>query len=229
MLTLFAPSRLVKADILLERPPTVQDGYYYVWGSSLAPAGDSWMTLDDIRLSTDSVVTGISWQGMYLRPDPSTGDIIDGTPNTYSWYLGIYKSGGTASFPYDLVASQFVDASAVTTTLGGTTYWGSNKVNYYNESVDLTTGFSLEANQTYYLAIYSLGTSTSDGWLWLSGTGGNGVSYQYSSAYDATFTRELDRTFTLTGHAIPEPPSFALVAIGILGLAGWRALGGRLA
>jgi hypothetical protein len=103
---------------------------------------------------------------------------------------------------------------AGTTTFDNSTGDISN-VSYYNESAQLSTGFTLNANQTYYLGIFSFNStdSTTDEWSWMSGTGGDGVSSQFQN-YDGTNTQvNLDRTFSLSG-TVPEPSSLILTAIG---------------
>jgi hypothetical protein len=223
VVALFVPSQVDAASLYIQAPSL--PGGYTTWTSGFVDSSmNYYSTLDNFSLSSTSILTGISWQGDYLQFDPSTGNNLNGAPNTTQWRFAIYTAGGTSSFPFTLVTQQIVPASSVTETFAGTTGFfnpGSGTttiINYYNESVTLS-GITLQAKQTYYLGIFSFNNGSGDAWSWTSSNTGDGVSYQYNTFDNATLTRSLDRTFSLSGNVVPEPSSFAmaLLGAGILG------------
>lgn len=205
-----------EAGILYTQPPTVGTGTYTTWTSAYTDSFfDYYQTLDNFQISSNATIGSISWQGMYLNYDSSTGTYSNGSPNTNDWVISLYTAGGSAAFPYTLYATETVAASAVTETLAGTATFDGTTVDYYNESVTLPTGFVIQASQTYYLSIFSDNGGSTDSWSWLSGSGGDGISYQYSSYSNSTGSVPLDRTFTLYSAAVPEPSGLILGLIGI--------------
>jgi hypothetical protein len=213
-----------EADMLYSQPPTVGDGTgpYTTRTSSFTDGQlDYLQTLDNFQVSDSSTITSIHWQGMYLLYDPGSGTYSNGTPDTNNWIISVYTDGGTSNFPFSLVASQTIPAGNIIETPAGKTSFGSATVDFYNDSVVLPSWFSVQGNQTYYLSIFSDNGGSSNLWTWMSGSGGDGSSGQYSSFLNATSALAGDRTFTLNGAAVPEPSSVLLGTIGAAGVLGY--------
>ncbi len=210
------------AGTLYSQPPTVGSGGYTVWYSSFYDAyGDFYQVLDNFQVGTSSTIQAISWQGMYL--DNANGMVTNGTPNGGDWIIGLYSAGGPGDFPFTLVTSETFAASNVTEALGGQANFGSATVDYYNEMAQLPTGIALQAGQTYYLSIFSSNTEPSSAWGWMSGSGGDGMSWQYDGVNDVTNVLSNDEAFTLYGASVPEPSSGLLAAIGLACAGGYLA------
>jgi hypothetical protein len=209
----FAPR--CEAGVLYSQPPTVQSGSYETWTSAYTDSFlNYYQTLDNFQISSAATIGSISWQGMYVNYDPTTG-YSNGSPNTNNWDIALYTGGGPPDFPFSLYASESIPASAVTETFAGTTNFEGVTVDYYNVSVALPTEISIQGGQTYYFSIFSDNGGSTDSWSWLSGSGGDDTSWQYSTYSDATVMRSDDRTFTLYSSAIPEPSSFLLGMLGV--------------
>lgn len=199
------------AGTLYSQPPTVGDGSgpYTAWTSSFTdPSLDFLQTLDNFQVSADGTIASIDWQGIYLLYDPNTGQYSNGTPNTNDWIITLYTSGGAPDFPFTQVASETIGAGGFSETPAGTTIYGSSTVDFYDESAVLPTPISIQGGQAYYLSIFSDNGGSSNIWLWMSGSGGDGSSWQYDGTLDSTTTVSGDRTFTLA--AVPEPPGLIL-------------------
>jgi hypothetical protein len=216
------------ADTLYSQPPDVSSGGYYVWTSSFYDSNDDfYQVLDNFKVGSSSTIQAISWQGMYL--DNGGGVLTNGTPNGGDWIIGLYTAGGPSDFPFTLLTSETIAASDVTETLGGQTSLGSATVDYYNEVAQLPLGIALQAGQTYYLSIFSSNSEPSSLWGWMSGSGGDGASWQYDGVNDATNPLPNDEAFTLYGNAVPEPSGGLLAAIGLACAGGYLARWSRAA
>ncbi len=213
-------SAQARAEVVFDKPPSPPDFYDTYASSNLNAAGDYALVVDDFTLAKDSTVNGISWRGMYLKTDPTTGAYENAAPNSTGWFFGIYVDGGSSSFPFSLIGYTSVGADAVTETLAGTAPFGNTTVDYYNESVTFDGEFTLGANFKYYLAIYSFNAGDGTFFSWNSSNVGDGTSSDYYSVTNATTTVGLDRTFSLSNSAVPEPSSLALAGLGALGIVG---------
>lgn len=217
-----------EAGVLYTQPPDIGPAGYTTMLSAYTDSSlGYYRALDNFQVSSDATIGSITWQGMYLNYDPSTG-YTAGLPNTRDWVISLYTAGGPSDFPFTLVATETVAASDVTETLAGTTSIGSPSRNYYDESTTLSPGFAIQGGQTYYLSIFSDNGGSKDSWSWLSGSGGDSSSWWYSTYSDSTDRVPFDRTFTLYSAAVPEPSGLLLGLMGVLGsVASVRMIDGR--
>ncbi len=207
-----------EAGELYSQPPMVSSGSYTTWSSAYTDTSlDYFQTLDNFEVSSSATLGSLTWQGMYLNYN---GAYSNGAPDTVNWLILLYTGGGGSNFPYTLYASETVSAASATETLAGTTNFENISVNYYNESLSLPTGIAIQGGQTYYLSIFSDNGGSTDSWSWMSGTGGDGTSYQYDSYNNSTYSKLFDRAFSLYAAPapVPEPSSIFLGLIGFTGL-----------
>jgi hypothetical protein len=203
-----------EAGVLYSQPPEVGSGSFTTYTSAYTDSFlNYFQSLDNFQISSNNAISSLSWQGMYLNFDPTNG-YSNGVPNTNNWVISLYTFGGPSSFPFTLYASETVAASAVTETLAGTTTFEGKTVDYYNESLTLPALMPIAGGQLYYLSIFSDNGGSTDSWSWMSGTGGDGNSYQYNSSDNSSNGVNGDRTFTLFDSAVPEPSSVLLLLMG---------------
>jgi len=140
-------------------------------------------------------------------------------PNTNNWRIRFQlDSGGT---PSTIVSSTLIaDADVGHQTLGTGVLNGQTVTVY--ELTAVLPDFLATAGVKYWFTPLSIATAFSPTFLWIEGTGGNGLSAQTHStngAVDGTSSNEADLTFTLS---VPEPMTLALLGTGLLRLGAAR-------
>lgn len=159
---------------------------------------------DNFTLGASYDIDGFGWTGSYFNP-PTQGTITAFTLTFYSDALGapgavIWSGSGAGNFGETSIGND-VNGSPTYVYFGGA-----------------LGGFTATANTQYWVSIVAdLGFPPQ--WGWESGTGGDGMAYQ--SFLGTSNPIEADLAFDLTGTpAVPEPSSYALFGLGLLGLAG---------
>jgi len=161
---------------------------------------------DNFTLSSTSDVEDVEWTGGYFNP-PESGPIT-------AWTITFYANNAGALGGV-LNTLKFNDT-------GNETFVGIVNgifpIYTYSEtftSIDLAAG-------TYWLSVVP-DLSVPPQWGWATGTGGDGTSYEnFLGTLSAT---GVDMAFDITGSAIPEPSTWAMMMLGFagLGFAGFRA------
>jgi hypothetical protein len=203
----------VRADVLYSNPADPSTNYdAFVSQNDGTNAG--WQ-YSSYTLSQDSLVTGVSWQGLYVsenlpdNPPP---------PDATSFTLSLYASVG--GLPGGFLGSETiaVGAGGVQETFVENAPFYFNfqppetTAAIYDYSVTLPTPFELPGGIQYFGSIVA-NTTNPVGypvWAWFSG-GDNGPTY---ASYQDGPTSELSRAFTLYGSVVPEPSSFVMLLFG---------------
>jgi hypothetical protein len=208
-----------EGSILYSQPAQYPPDGFNGYTSTVTPSGPTFQTYDNFTLAQSGVITSISWQGLYWDFTGPAGN--PAAPNTTSFELDFYSNN--AGQPGTLLSSQTlnnVGSQFVAQAFFGPDNTGQNDlVNVLNFNGDLANPFSAAAGQEFWVSIVSHSNSELPYWLWTSGTGGDGQSFQFDSFSGTGRTANGDRAFTLVG--APEPQSWALLAGGIPVLTGF--------
>ena len=153
---------------------------------------------DDFTLSATSNITGLNFTGQFFNPNTSVGPISGFTVNFYS---------DAAGAPGSTLASSFTTGTAGQSCTGVV-------CNY-----SLALNFNADAGTRYWMSIVP-DLLFPPQWGWNFGSGGNGVAYQ--TFFGTTTQQTRDYAFTLTGNAVPEPATWAMM------IAGFGIIGGAL-
>jgi hypothetical protein len=238
---IFGMARSSEAGPVLYSQPSDYPNTCTVLTSQNQASGASYQTFDDFTLGATGTIESITWQGLWCNFNGGG----PATPNTTSFQIGFFAdvnnlpsanpvSGGG---PILLTAVQraFVGQAVMQKT--------GDTVDMYNFSANLQTAFTAQANTTYWLSIVSFANSFPPGWLWASGTGGDGKSAQltYGAANAIYPPGAGDRTFSLSASlqgdlvvgspptnppiaqladGVPEPGTLSLAVIAVLCVAG---------
>lgn len=181
---------------------------------------DTVRVLDDFQLAQGADIGRVTWRGAYLGPNATNGVV-----NTQQWIISFWSdaSGGQpASYSVTL------DASAVQrTSVAGGGFFGSTPVDVYDFDVTLPSAFNASAGATYWFSVMSKSDDPVPsvfGWTMAQGDWQQNKSVQqYIDTADnfvGAWAKEGDRAFAL--HAVPEPGTWALAGVALLGLAASR-------
>jgi hypothetical protein len=210
----------VRGDVLYTQPPDFPPNGFNGFTSVRTPAGGTFTTYDNFRLTQDSAITGITWQGLYW--DFAVTADNPPTPNTTSFEADFFADNGGS--PGALLSSQTlanVSSQFVSQAFFGPDNNGVNDlVNVLSFHGTLPQPFVAPGGQPLWLSILSNSTSFPPAWIWDSGTGGDGLSFQFSFFSGTGNAVARDRAFDLEGNlvSVPEPGSAALFTFGIVGL-----------
>jgi hypothetical protein len=186
-----------------------------------APGFPDFQVYDNFSVGSTTLVTDIHWYGAFdgAFPDP---------PSPIDFEVTFFNDAGgqvgspVQSFSLDAGTAGVNDGTDVQKT-AVTPPVGNLPTFRYDA---LLPPFEL-APGDYWLSILALQQFISSdpdifdpNWGWHLGSGGDGVAIQTSfDGSDTTEARVLDRAFSLTTTAIPEPGSVAVWLLGLVGLA----------
>lgn len=159
--------------------------------------GDFAKVFDNFTLNAKTLITDVHWVGGYFNPTVQAP--------ISSFLVQIWSDAGG---PGAALLADSQGGVANETLVPATTAT-------YTYSIDLTTAFVAEANTTYWLSIQPTLVFPPQ-WGWAAGSGGDSVAYQ--DIFGGRNLQRLDLAFSLTGQAVPEPASLALVSLALAGM-----------
>jgi hypothetical protein len=188
----------------------------FVWLSQ--QAADTVRALDDFQLAQTTDIGRVSWRGVYLGAGGSNQ-----APNTQQWVVSFWTdSSGLQPASYTAT----IDAAAVqTSSVAGGGWFGATPVDVYDFDVALPSTFTAAAGATYWLSVMSKTGDPATAFGWTMAVGdwqANKSVQQYTDPngnFIGSWAKDGDRAFALHA-AVPEPASFALVAVALAGAAG---------
>jgi hypothetical protein len=178
-------------------------------------ASRGFQTFDNFTLSSAAQLDRLTFQVAYWDYQNTANNPV--LPDTTTWQVSIYANSGGA--PGASLFSQSLPAAQVSSTLAGTALLSDGSVvGIYDVSFQFTGTFAANAGTTYWISPFSLQSSFNPVAGWMSGTGGDGNSYQNvlgpGQAVTSGGAVTADRALGL--FAVPEPMSAALFGIGSL-------------
>jgi hypothetical protein len=198
------------SSLLYNQPTNYFGGYYSEDDTSSSGLGNYATTYDDFTLSSTATISSVSWVGSVLNAIPPASFTIDIYANSTTGCAG---GGATCPNTGSVLYSTTISGSAGQTFLENDFF--SNPTYSYSDPIN----FTATAGTEYWISIVASVPSTND-WVWESGTGGDGYSYQ--SLFASPNKLSVDEAFSLS--SAPEPMSVGLVGGGLvlLGLASRR-------
>jgi hypothetical protein len=174
------------------------------WGSRINSVNEA-TVYDDFTLEFDATVSQVSWQGLYYDPVALGNNPV--VPPTVSWEIALWSD--RAGFPDAKLHSIPLDADDITLTfVAYTRFLNNTTVPVFNFVSPVFPSFDTLMGTKYWLSVQADNVDTTINFGWMSGIGGDDQSVQ---DFNGLRIRPRDRAFSL--HAIPEPPTLALVDI----------------
>jgi hypothetical protein len=237
--TIFGVARFGTAGLLYNQPSDYPN-FFTALTSQNQASGASFQSFDDFTLSSTGTIESITWQGLYCNFNGGG----PATPNTTSFQIGFFANDNNLPSANPVSGGGLILLTGVQSAIVGTAGLQpfGDTVNVVNFSANLQTPFAAQANTTYWLSIVSFANSYPPGWLWTSGTGGDGKSAQltYGDGNPIYPPGAGDRAFSLSSSpqgdlvvgspptnspvgqvadAVPEPGTLSLAVIAVVCLA----------
>jgi hypothetical protein len=212
------PSTSHAATILFNQPPQYP-GLYNAAVSQNQASGAQYQTYDDFSLAGGGTISQMTWQGFYWNRLNHNAN--PPTPNSTSFQIGFFQNN--LGLPGTLLSGPILLTSLKSTIVGNSTFNG-DPVQIRNYSANLQTSFTASPGTTYWLSIVSFASGAPPEWLWTSGQGGDNYSAQEQYG-NSTQQIPRDRAFAVYSSnlgdppqpLIPEPSTFVLIGLGIVG------------
>jgi hypothetical protein len=199
-------------------------------------SGGNFEAYDSFNLTTVSgptTIKSVTFQGFYWNPN-GPGLNPPPLPTTQNLQVGFYENNSSnlpGTFLGATALSNFHFTKIGTSAFGPDNSGQTDQVDIYNFAGNLAAQFTFQAHTQYWMSVVSFAGPTPPLWLWMSGTGGDGLSLQYRYVTPQFQAVSRDRVFSLNTESIlggpspiPEPGSLTLLALGTICGAGahWR-------
>jgi len=198
--------------------------HYLCLGPSLCDAATLFVQLPGVNSPGQSISSTLNNLGG--TPGFRSADNFQlaggGTVRVVEWW-GTLRSGGAAfqiTFYPDAGGNPGSPLStiAVTPTSSSVTTGSPfDPVTFYSAS--LSTSFSAAPGTLYWISIFNAAAAR---WLWLADNAGTVGARQMQNG-GVTWNATSDLSFRLKDDNVPEPATFSLVVVAMLGLASFRA------
>lgn len=213
LLPILATPAAMAAEVVYEQPA----GSAGTWASDVRPSGAGFQTFDNFSLAQASSIGSVTWRGGNLDLGGDGPVPLDTTSFRLSFWSNAAGAPGAALFSVDVAF-----ADVIATFQGEETATGAAlPLDVYEFEADLGGSFAAAAGTTYWFSVLSMSPTSDPTFVWRSGTGGDGNSYQVALSSGGvvtdSFVRGGDRAFSLV--EVPEPESAALL-LGMTGM-GW--------
>lgn len=209
-----------KADTLYSQPTNYFGGYYSQDDTSSGGLGNFATVYDDFTLASTATIGSVSWVGSIIAAEgvTPTGFTIDIFGNSTT---SCPDGGATCPDTGSLLYTTTVSGDAGQTSLGDD-FFGNPTYSYaYSDPVDFTATGGTE----YWISIVASVPLSGSDWVWESGTGGDGYSYQ--DLFGTTTEISVDEAFSLNSpSAVPEPSMLFFILPALLGFVAvrkWRS------
>jgi len=192
---------------IYSQPTNYFGGFYSEDDTSGGGLGSYATTYDDFTLASTSAIGSVSWVGSILNSVTPTSFTISIFASTTS-----ACPGGEPTCPSSPLYTTTVPGSAGQTFL-------QNDVPFNNPTYSYTDpiNFTATGSTEYWISVVATVPSTND-WVWESGTGGDGYSFQTLSG--TTNAILVDEAFSLNSpSSVPEPMYTGLIGGGLVLLA----------
>lgn len=211
LLPILAAPAAMAAEVVYEQPA----GSAGTWASDVRPSGAGFQTFDNFSLTQAASIGAVTWRGGNLDLGGNGPVPLDTTSFRLSFWTDAAGAPGAALFSVDVA---FADVTA--NFQGQETATGAAlPLDVYEFEADLGGAFAAAAGTTYWFSVLSMSPTSDPTFVWRSGTGGNGTSYQVALSSGGvvadTFVRGGDRAFSLV--EVPEPET-ALLLLGMTGM-----------
>jgi len=193
---------------IYSQPTNYFGGFYSENDTGPNANGNYATTYDDFTLTSTAAIGSVSWVGTVLNS-------VTPTAFTISIFANSTTScpGGEATCPN--TGSQLY--STTVSGSAGQTFLQNDSFNYPAYSYTDPITFTATGGTEYWISIVGTVPSTND-WVWESGTGGDGYSFQ--TLFGTTSAIAVDEAFSLNSPAsVPEPMYTGLIGGGLVLLA----------
>ncbi len=198
------------AVTLFEKTPSYTHGVGALYSDTRPGTGQLYGS--SFSLSTDAMVTGLTWMGVH------TGNMS----NVGSFNLEIWSNGtdaGGYNRPDTKLADSAVALADANMTHSGQSIFG---LPVYSFSADLGAPLALSAGETYWVSIYGNSSAGMFAWLIAQSDGYGGATYSTQGGQGpAWWSLSTATTFSVLGSetaAIPEPATACALALAVAGL-----------
>jgi hypothetical protein len=190
---------------IYNQPTNYFGGYYSEDDTSVGGAGNYVTTYDDFALASTATIGSVSWVGSTVKGVTPTAFTIDIFANST---VGCPGAEPTCPNTGSLLYTTAVSGNAGQTFLLNDSF--NNPTYSYTDPINFTAAGSTE----YWISIVASVPSFED-WVWESGTGGDGYSFEtYNGGPSELF---VDEAFSLNSAApVPEPMYAGLIGAGLV-------------
>lgn len=194
---------MAHATIIFSQTPPVVN-------SMVSDLGMDWRSADDFSLTSSQSIKSVLWRGSYYL-DPSD-------PGPDSFTLNIYGATDSPLYGFELIKSVYIGNSVSRINTGSNIVADNSTLYEYVANLDDPI---MLAVGDYTLSLVNDSTNSRN-WYWAFGSGGNGLlsSNGGDIFLDTSWLGGAEFYFEMSSpQAVPEPPTFWLVAMLFFALA----------
>jgi hypothetical protein len=200
-------TRAQAGPLYSQLPSNYFGGYYSEDDTSVSGLGPYVTTYDDFTLGSTATIGSVSWVGSIIST-------VGVTPTSFT--IDIFSNSTTGCIGDPTCPNTML----YTTTISGDAGQNSPVIDFFGNptySYSDPINFTATGGTEYWISIVANVPAPTD-WVWESGTGGDGYSYQ--TLFGTTTALSVDEAFALNSpSAVPEPMSAGLVGGGLALLA----------